>query len=137
MAKASLAHAAHEPATEERPPAYVLRGHGLFELYRDDLEYIGSGTWLIPSGSKGSKDYKVRVGLRRESQCECVGHENHGHCSHVVCASIAHKRSAVCDSCSSRRWWSEITEVFEDDALLSWYPGDRLCKSCIRAGAWT
>src|SRR5215207_9187117 len=123
--------------TAETQPAYVLRGHGLFNLYHDDLEYGGAGRWLIPSGTECSKVYEVTVGIRRENRCECVGFANHDHCSHVVCASIAHKRSAICDSCGKRHWWSKITEVHEEHGLTSWYPGDRLCRTCIRDGAWS
>jgi hypothetical protein len=114
----------------------VWRGRGLFETYRDELEYIGGGTWLIPSGSDLSKGYEVRVGTRPErSRCECIGYERHGHCSHLICAQLAHRRSAVCDCCGERRWWSELTEVQEEDELLAWFPGDRLCAHCV-PGHW-
>lgn len=119
-----------------QPPAYVLRGLGLFEMYREELEYLGASKWLVPSGTKPDLKYEVRVGIRRESRCECIGFAHHKHCTHVVDATIARRKSAVCDSCGKRHWWSEITEVFEDDGLLDWYPGDRLCRVCIRFGAW-
>ena len=128
----SLAQPAHQSTTEP-PPGYVLRGRGLFETYREDLEYIGGGRWLVPSGSESGKVYEVRVGSRPDrSRCECVGFVNHRHCSHVVCASLAHRRSAVCDSCGERRWWPELTEVQEDHESLTWFPGDLLCAGCLR-----
>lgn len=122
--------------TPEPPPAYVLRGAGLFETYREELRYLGAGRWLVPSGSESGKVYEARVGTRPErNRCECTGHQRHGHCSHVVCAGIAHKKSALCDCCGERRWWSGLTEVQEDDSLLAWFPGDRLCDGC-RPGHW-
>ena len=132
MIDRSLAHPAHHLPT----PDYVWRGRGLFETYREELEYIGGGTWLIPSGSNLTKGYEVRVGTRPERcRCECMGYHNHGHCSHLVCAKMAHRRSAVCDCCGKRRWWSELTEVREEDELLAWFPGDRLCAHCT-PGHW-
>src|SRR5215218_4445125 len=123
------------PAAQETNPEYVWRGRGLFETYRDELEYLGSGKWLIPSGTKPGLKYEVRAGVRSES-CECVGYSRRGHCSHIVCVIIARKKSGVCDSCGVRRWNRELVEVQDDDGLLSWYPGDRICKRCIDDGAW-
>ncbi len=136
MIDQSLAHSGHESTTEPTPE-YVLRGHGLFELHRDQLAYLGSGTWLIPSGSDGSRSYEVRPGTRSKfARCECIGFQHHGHCSHIVCATIAKKRSAICDACGERHWHVDLREVFEEDGLTSWHPGDRLCEKCIRDGAW-
>lgn len=135
MIKESLAQPAHQSTTEPQP-AYVLRGAGLFELHRDELEYLGGGRWLIPSGTESGKVYEVRVGTRPErSRCECTGFGRHEHCSHVVCAGIARKKSAVCDCCGERRCRSQLTEVQEDDELLAWFAGDRLCAACV-PGHW-
>lgn len=124
--------------TPEPTPDYVWRGRGLFEAYRDDLEYLGGGRWLVPSGRAVGKVYEVRVAYTRQARdrCECRGFASHAHCSHVVCASIAAKKSAVCDCCGERRWWRQLTEVQEDDGLLAWFPGDRLCDDCARSGHW-
>ena len=124
--------------TAEPTPEYVLRGVGLFEIHRDEIlsSYRGGGRGLMPSGTESSKVYEVRVGTRPErNRCECTGHQRHGHCSHVVCATIARKQSAVCDCCGARAWWSRLAEVQEDDDLLAWFPGDRLCDGC-RPGYW-
>jgi hypothetical protein len=138
--KSIIAHPAHQSTREPEPqPAYVLRGHGLFELHREDLVYLGGGKWLIPSGSKADVSYEVRVGSPRHperSRCECVGFQHHGHCSHLVCAAIAHRRSAVCDACGERKYWPELTQVHEDDELLAWFPGDVLCDDCV-PGQWS
>lgn len=117
-------------------PDYIWRGRGLFETYHEDLRYLGAGHWLIPSGSQADKHYEVRVGIRRPSTCECTGYQHHGHCSHIVCAERAHKRSATCDCCGERRWWSHLHAVEESDGLLSWYPGDVICTSCAENGYW-
>jgi hypothetical protein len=78
------------PATEATPD-YVWRRRGLFETYRDELQYLGGGVWLFPSGSESGKLYEVRVGSRPErNRCECVGFQHHGHCSHLICAELAH-----------------------------------------------
>ncbi len=136
MIDPSLAHVAPD-TTLDHVPEYVLRGHGLFELHRDQLAYLGSGTWLIPSGSDGSRAYEVRPGTRSKfARCECVGFQHHGHCSHIVCAQLAKKKSAICDACGARHYLEALREVFEADGLTSWMAGDRLCSKCIREGAW-
>lgn len=117
-------------------PGYVLRGLGIFELHERTLTYLGSGKWLIPSATRPGQCYEVRVGVRRESKCECVGFQHHGHCSHIVAAERAHSLSGTCDCCGERRWWSELRAVEEDDGLLSWYPNDQICNDCVRDGAW-
>ena len=92
-------------STAEPTPEYVLRGVGLFEIHRDEIlsSYRGGGRWLIPSGTESAKVYEVRVGSRPErSRCQCVGFDHHGHCSHVVCAAAARRRSAICDCCGER-----------------------------------
>ena len=130
MATTTVAHPAPESTTE---PGYVLRGHGLFELHRDELlsGYQGGGRWLVPSGTVADRLYEVRVGVRRPSTCECVGYQHHQHCSHVVAAKLASKKSALCDCCGERHWDREPVEVTEEDGLLSWYEGDRLCRECV------
>ncbi len=124
----------------EALPAYTLRGLGLFEIHGEEVlaNYQGAGKWIVPSGTIPDLSYEVRVSPMRpdRDRCECTGFQHHGRCSHHVAAQRVARRSAMCDACGSRRWWSEITEVFEDDELLSWYPGDRVCRACIRAGAW-
>jgi hypothetical protein len=129
LIKESLAHPAHQ--STESTPDYVLRGQGMFELYCDELEYLGAGKWLIPSGTVAGRLYEVRIRPRSES-CECVGYLHHNHCSHLVCAEIAYKKSAVCDACGERKCWTELFEVHEEDELLAWYPGDVLCRACCR-----
>lgn len=138
MTAPSLAQSAHR-STAESVPDYVWRGRGLFETYRDELVYLGGGNWLVPSGSTPGKLYEVRVGSPRRperSSCECVGFQHHNHCSHLVCAEIAHKKSAVCDACGERKYWPELWEVHEEDGLLAWFPGDRLCRRCCDEGYW-
>lgn len=140
MSNTSLAQPAHQSTTEPQP-GYVLRGLGLFELHRDEIlaGYQGGGRWLVPSGTVDDRVYEVRVGSPRRperSRCECGGYRHHNHCSHVVLATIAHGKSAVCDSCGERHYWPELTEVTEDDGLLSWFVGDRICSDCAHGGYW-
>jgi hypothetical protein len=137
MASTSLAQPAHEPTTEPQP-GYALRGLGLVELRGDEIlgSYQGGGRYLVPSGTEVGRLYEVRVGVRRPSTCECRGFASHGHCSHVVAAERVASRSAVCDCCGIRAWWPQLTEVQEDDSLLAWFPGDRICDECRHTGHW-
>ncbi|MDP9438671.1 MAG: hypothetical protein M3P49_07995 [Actinomycetota bacterium] len=120
--------------TPETTPGYVLRGLGLFELLADEIldSYRGAGRYVVPSGTEANGLYEVRVGTRPErNRCECKGFASHGHCSHIIAAGRVAKRSAVCDGCGERRWDRELVEVTEDDDSLTWFPGDRLCKTCV------
>jgi hypothetical protein len=92
-------------------------------------------TFLLSARHKVNE---VRASTMRpgRERCECVGFTHHKHCSHVEAARIAKKRSAICDSCGKRHWRSDLTEVHEEDGLLSWFAGDRLCRGCIGEGAW-
>jgi hypothetical protein len=126
-----MANTSVPTSPREATPDYVWRGRGLFETYRDELRYLGRGRWLVPSGSETGKVYEVRVGSRPErNRCECVGYQHHEHCSHLVCAETAHRRSAVCDDCGERRYWTELVEVTEEHESLTWFPGDLLCHAC-------
>ena len=53
-----------------------------------------------------------------------------------LCLCMATK-SGTCDCCGQRTLRRVLTEVLEEDQLLSWYPGERLCSDCIRAGYWS
>ena len=126
MTKVSL-----PPPAPTSTPEYVLRGAGIFELHADEIlaSYQGGGRWLIPSGSESAKLYEVRVGSRPErSRCECVGFLHHKHCSHVVCASLARKKSFTCDGCGRRVSNSEMVVVGDDS--LSLFEGDQVCGEC-------
>ncbi|PLS85839.1 MAG: hypothetical protein CYG60_10415 [Actinobacteria bacterium] len=123
----------------KRIPEYHLRGLGILTISAQEIleSYRGGGHWLVPSGTDPSKSYEVRVGTRPDrNRCECRGWDSHRHCSHLVAASRVAKASAVCDSCGKRCWQHDLVEVQEDDGLLSWHEGDRLCRSCVRDGAW-
>ncbi len=120
-------------------PGYVLRVLGILTIAQDEIleSYKGGGRYIVPSGTDLSKHYEVRVGTRPErDKCECRGWKHHEYCSHLVAASRVAKASALCDSCGKRRWQHDLLEVTEDDGLLSWHEGDRLCRDCVRSGAW-
>ncbi len=124
----------------EALPAYVLRGLGLYEVHQETLlgNYQGAGRWLVPSGTYTRRVYEVRAGSRpARDRCECVGFQHHKHCSHVIAAHRAAERSAVCDCCGQRVWWTDLMQVEESDDLLSWFPGDVLCSECRHGGHWS
>ena len=43
------------------------------------------------------------------------------------------ERAVPCASCGERFPWRDLVEVTEDDASLSWFPGDVLCEACVAA----
>jgi hypothetical protein len=128
-----------ESVQAETVPAYYLRGRGIYELHSEDIleGYLGAGRYLVSSGTTPGLVYEVRVSPMRPARdrCECQGYARHGHCSHHVAAQRVARRSAVCDACGVRQWWRELEQVHEEDELLAWFPGDVLCRACIKAGA--
>src|SRR5215218_6054460 len=96
---------------EGKLPEHVLRGYGLYEVCKERIltSYQGSGRWIVPSGTTPGKAYEVRVGSRPErDKCECRGFSRAGHCSHHVAAQQVARRSAVCDACGTRCFWSQL-----------------------------
>ena len=136
MTTTRIAHPAHPatPESTERTPEHILRGHGLFELHRDEIleSYLGAGRWIVPSGSVEGRTYEARVGSRPErSRCECRGFASHKHCSHIVCATLARKKSFTCDGCGRRTPNREMVVVGDDS--LSLFEGDQVCGECALA----
>lgn len=129
-----------DQSTEKQSlPGYVLRGLGILTISGEEIlaSYMGGGKFVVPSGTNPDHAYEVRVGTHPDrDRCECKGWKHHGHCSHLIAASRVAKASALCDCCGTRRWDHDLVEVTDDDGLLSWYEGDRLCGSCVRSGAW-
>ena len=112
------------------------RGLELYREHADEFLYK-RGAWLIPSET-GIGAYEVRLGP--VETCECKDFEFHGHnepCKHSVAARIAHAKSRVCSCCGSRVLGRFVTEVAEEDQLLSWFAGDVLCATCVSEGFWT
>ena len=141
MATPSLAHPAY-PSTDRSGDlehvssvaARVLRGQALYREHAEDFVYR-NGAWLVASDAVPGRAYEVRLGP--VERCEC-GHYRHRGvvCKHVYAARIAHSKSRICSCCGHRVLGRFVTEVTEDDALLSWFVGDVLCADCIRAGYW-
>ncbi len=122
------------PSTPEMPPAYLLRGLGIFELHRDEIlaSYQGGGRWLVPSATEANRMYEVRVGVRPErNRCECRGFASHKHCSHIVAAERVARHSAVCDGCGRRAWRRDLFEA--DGENLAAFEGDLFCHPCAIA----
>jgi hypothetical protein len=123
------------------PPAHPstreLRGLALFRDHADEIRFEPvEKVWLVPSQLDGTSVYEVRLG-RNGSVCECRDFEIRGlDCKHIVAAMIARAKTTPSSSCGQRVPWRFVTEVQEDDDLLSWFPGDRICAECIHEGHW-
>ena len=110
---------------------YVERGRNLYLEHADHiLKSYREGTWLIPSGSTEGKVYEVRLG--RHEFCECSGYGYHGHCSHVVAATVAKAKSFSCDACGERVSHREMVEVSEEHLgwTLAFFLGEMVCLEC-------
>ena len=89
----------------------------------------------MPS-ENGCAYYAVRLGP--VETCECADYEHRGSkCKHIVSAAIAESKSGSCSCCGHKVLGRFLSEVQEDDGLLSWFVGDELCADCIRAGYWS
>ncbi len=70
--------------------------------------------------------------------CSCPDHHRRdATCKHALAAYVLWRVSRpapklpACTSCGHRFRHGELVEVTEDDASLTWFPGDRLCKACV------
>ena len=130
----SLARSGQQTNTELNLDPRVLGGKRLFRK-RAEAFLHKRGAWFVPS-ENGVGYYCVRLGP--VEVCECVDFEHRGvPCKHIHAASIAHAKSVVCDCCGRRVLGRFVSDVEEDDNLLAWYPGQRICSDCIRAGYWS
>jgi hypothetical protein len=69
--------------------------------------------------------------------CECADFEHRDEpCKHVHTAALAQSKSGTCSCCGQRVLSRFLSEVIEDDGLLSWFAGDELCGDCVKAGFW-
>ncbi len=78
--------------------------------------------------------------------CSCPDHHRRdgAACKHAISCWVlvraARPRPAPelvpCTSCGKALPNSSLVEVTHQDELLTWFPGDRICSSCIRAGQW-
>jgi hypothetical protein len=134
MASTSLARSGHQSTTEVEHAPRVLRGQRLFREHAAGFLHK-RGTWFVPS-ENGCAYYAVRLGP--VETCECADYEHRGgRCKHIHAASIAHAESSRCSCCGHRVLNRFLSEVVEEDYLLSWFVGDLLCADCIRAGYWS
>ncbi len=120
-------------STQESTSSRVERGQELFAERGIEFRHE-RGAWLVPS-ENGIAFYEVR--LSPIESCECAGRQHRGgRCKHIAAASRAQAKSRTCSCCGHRVLGRFLSEVTEDDGLLSWFVGDELCADCIRAGFW-
>jgi hypothetical protein len=130
MATATIAHSAHQSTLVDR----IAEGRGLYAELGHTFTHA-RGAWLIPSRTVEGRVYEVR--LEPVETCECKDYEFRGvKCAHIIAGSIAQAKSRVCSCCGHRVLGRFLSEVTEDDALLSWFIGDELCSDCIKDGYW-
>lgn len=92
------------------------------------------GAKFLVDGSKGSV-YVVDPGTWG---CSCPDHHRRDAiCKHGISCYVLWRLSKrapklpACTSCGDRFPHGELVEVTHDDASLTWFPGDRLCKKCL------
>jgi hypothetical protein len=128
MAKAIIAHPAQESTNSTQ------RGRDLYRERWQEFRFE-RGVWYVPSCTVEGRFYTVR--LEPVESCECKDFEVRGQpCLHITTARIAHAKSRVCSCCRNRVLARFLSEVDEDDGLMSWFVGDEICADCIRAGYW-
>jgi len=118
-----------------QPETRELRGLALYRDHADEIRFE-DGVWFVPSQREGTSVYEVVLGRRGES-CECADFGYRGEsCKHILAATVARAKSTACSCCGNRVPWRFVTEVQEEDELLSWFVGDRLCADCSSGGFW-
>ncbi len=131
MDTARIAQPAHQSTTR------VERGRDLYAAHGAEIRFDSSEkVWLVPSQHDLTSVYEVTIG-RHGEYCECADFEYRGEsCKHIVAATIARAKSTTCSCCGNRVPWKFVSEVQVDDALLSWFVGDRRGHSCRDGGYW-
>lgn len=85
------------------------------------------GTYAVPASGGGT--YAVRY-TRREESCECKDWE-YGHtCYHLLTAAVVAAKTRTCAGCGQRVRRRELVDVGGDN--LTFFEGDRLCRTCAR-----
>ncbi len=129
MANTILAGSPQETTTR------VDRGVEILDERYNEVEHVAGQTWSVPSSSLLVGTYHVCLG--DAPSCECADFTyRHRECKHIAAAQLAESKSRVCSCCNRKVLGRFTTEVSEDDALLSWFPGDVICTDCIREGFW-
>ncbi len=122
------------PASAKEATTRVQRGRDLYTEHANEIRFE-RGSWYVPSNSVEGRFYAVRLGP--VESCECPDHTYRGaRCQHVTAAVVARAKSTKCACCGNRVPWRFVSEVQEEDELLSWFVGDRLCSDCVRGGFW-
>ncbi len=126
---------ATKESTAPARPTRLERGRLLFEERHNEIEHVRGDEWIVPSGNLLTGTYLVRLG--NSPSCECADHQyRHVTCYHQVAAQIADSKSRTCSCCGRRVLNRFLTEVQEEDELLSWFVGDLICADCISSGHW-
>jgi hypothetical protein len=99
----------------------------------NEIEWITGDAWYVPASDLLTDRYVVRLGDNPSCECPDYTHR-HRSCKHLFAAQIADAKSRTCDCCGARVLGRFLSEVTEDDGLLSWFPGDELCGDCVREG---
>ncbi len=95
----------------------------------------GKAKFLVDGALRGSV-YVVDPG---SWSCSCPDYHRSGLavCKHGLACYVLwrasrpmRKKLLSCASCSGKFPSRELTEVTQDDELLAWFPGDRLCDAC-------
>ncbi len=131
MDEPSISRLAPERAPKQGQACPTTRADRALVLYVEHFEEIAlgfrAGVYRVPS-STGAATYTVLL-LPRPC-CSCPDGRG-GECKHVLVVWVVLKHTDPCSGCGRRFRHRELTEVPEDS--LTWFPGDRLCQSCIVA----
>jgi hypothetical protein len=127
----SLAHPAHLSTRETRALELYRTHHRDIERSEADPD-----VYLVPS-QDGKRTYEVDY---FNETCNCSGHNFHPGmpCKHIICVGIhrakRRARRASCAGCGDRQSVRELIELHEDNHdNLTYFHGDKLCRSCAEA----
>lgn len=107
--------------------ARVQRGRALYEEHGEKIiSSYSKGQYKVPSSSGGHHFVKV---TSRQEACSCANHMyRRATCAHIIAATMAKAKSAVCEECRKRFRHRDLYEVMESD---TYEEGMRLCVGCV------
>jgi hypothetical protein len=123
------------PASPQEATTRIDRGRRLFAEHTDDIRFDPvERVWLVPPQHDATSVYEVTLGRRGEF-CECKDFEYRspaGGCVHIIAATLARAKTALCDYCNARVPRRELVEVHEEHTAWAHgaREGDRFCREC-------
>jgi hypothetical protein len=117
-----------ESSAPAHPSTREQRGLALYRERGGAIKHVRGSVWSVPSCTRAGV-YLVDLA---DGICTCADMPPAGEvCKHETAATIVRAKSGVCAGCGRRFRRRELVECVEGDHdNLTYFDGDRLCRTC-------